>query len=290
MKLSVVLAVASVTLMVACTGNSRKQEIIRLVKAWQGKEIVFPDGMVFPRLVSDTVPFDVPKDSWKVLVYLDSSGCTPCKLQLGLWEKFIAELDSISGGTVPLLLFFHPKDNYLDVELLIKQAHFEYPINLDTKDSLNKLNKFPKDERLCVFLLDTNNIVRIIGHPVYNLRIKDLYFKNIKEAKKNASSRTGRHASAWGIPQNSGFARVPHCTTSISNLYAVSIRSSTFILPQQAGIRNFACKGDADCRKIREHDVSRKQKKKLCLSYPKYMAHYPVCHINLNERRKNTEV
>jgi hypothetical protein len=249
MKLSFVLAVASVTLMVACTGNSRKQEITRLVKAWQGKEIVFPDGMVFTRLASDTVPFDVPKDSWKVLVYLDSSGCSSCRQPLHEWKHFIDSVNTVANGTVPFLFVFHPK-TLKGLQTYLKREHFDMPICADLNDTLNRINKFPTASMFQTFLLDSSNRVNIIGDPIHNTSIYNLYINHLKETAKSSNSsaidadfppfvRRLRPAGSPSLPSGSAMTHVhPYlwgCQTEPSNVppYSVRGRRLQFITPAQ---------------------------------------------------------
>lgn len=54
---------------------------------------------------------------------------------------------------------------------------------MDKQDSIAKLNRFPLESNLHTFLLDKNNRVIAVGNPVYNPKIKKLYF-NIISGKK----------------------------------------------------------------------------------------------------------
>ena len=51
-----------------------QERVARLVQEWQGKEVVFPEGLVFTRFVKDTVDYRIPESDYKVLVYVDSVG------------------------------------------------------------------------------------------------------------------------------------------------------------------------------------------------------------------------
>ncbi|MDR2919117.1 MAG: DUF1573 domain-containing protein, partial [Tannerella sp.] len=115
-------------------------------------------------------------------------GCTSCKLQLGLWKKLIATVDSISGETVPFLFFFHPKDSR-EIQHIFKQERFDFPVCIDLKDELNKLNLFPSDMTFQTFLLDKDNKVAVIGNPVHSLAVKDLYLKQITVGKLSADNQ-----------------------------------------------------------------------------------------------------
>lgn len=163
--------------LIACQ-DKKKEEITHLVSEWQGKEIVFPDNLVFTSFGTDTVNYKIPHTDHKVLIYVDSIGCTSCKLQLKQWKKMIHYTDSITGKQLPYLFFFHSKD-YKEILYSLKQDQFDLPVCFDINDQLNKLNQFPADITFQTFLLDKENKVVMIGSPIHNLAVKELYIKQI---------------------------------------------------------------------------------------------------------------
>lgn len=158
--------------------DKKKDEIKHLVTEWQGKEIRFPQEMVFTRFTTDTVDFPLSASSHKILVFVDSIGCTSCKLQLHRWKELIQYTDSITQGTVPFLFFFQSNDKK-EIRYLLKKDNFDLPICLDQSDKLNRLNHFPADGKFQTFLLDKNNKVVVIGNPIHNPNIRELYLKEI---------------------------------------------------------------------------------------------------------------
>lgn len=58
---------------------------MRLVSEWSGKEIVFPNDMEFTSLGNDTNYLF--KNEYTVMTYVDSIGCTGCKLKLPQWKE-----------------------------------------------------------------------------------------------------------------------------------------------------------------------------------------------------------
>jgi hypothetical protein len=180
----------ALALLFACK-ETGKERLARLVTEWQGKEIAFPDNPVFTRYVVDTVDYPLSESDYKVLVYVDSIGCTSCKLQLGKWKELIAYTDSVTGGTVPFLFFFHSKDPK-EINYLLKVDKFSLPVCIDKEDKLNKLNKFPSDITFQTFLLDKDNKVTVIGNPIHNLAVRDLYIKQItgKDTPDNNRTKT----------------------------------------------------------------------------------------------------
>ena len=161
----------------SCQKNDRAK-VESLVKEWNNKEIRFPDNPVFTRFVTDTVPYKIPKTDYKVVVFVDSVGCISCKLQLPKWKEFMHEVDSLSDGNVPFVFFFQTKD-VRELRYILRRDNFSHPVCIDTEDSFYRLNRFPGEMMFQAFLVDSENRVKVIGNPIHNLPVKDLYFKEI---------------------------------------------------------------------------------------------------------------
>ena len=169
--------------MLASCQESREEAMFRLVNEWNGKEIKFPSRSVFTIQGKDTVDFEFASADYKVVVYIDSVGCTSCKLQLPRWKELMAEVDSLTGGSIPFLFYFHPKD-VKELRYLTRRDGFTYPVCFDGEDELNCLNRFPADMLFQTFLLDKDNKVVAMGSPVLNPNIKNLYLGIIKGEKE----------------------------------------------------------------------------------------------------------
>lgn len=167
---------------VSCA-NDRRHKLTDMVEEWQGKQIVFPKKMIFSVYGENAMDFSIPDTEYKVLVYTDSIGCTSCKLRLGEWKEFIHEVDSLTDGHVPFLFFFHAKRES-DLVNQLKAFRIDVPVCMDREDMLNRLNSFPSDMQFQTFLIDRKNCVRVIGNPVNNPNIKNLYLKMIKSSKR----------------------------------------------------------------------------------------------------------
>lgn len=161
----------------SCQKNDRAK-VESLVKEWNNKEIRFPENPVFMRYVTDTVPYKIPKTDYKVVVFVDSVGCISCKLQLPKWKEFMHEVDSLSDGNVPFVFFFQTKD-VRELRYILRRDNFSHPVCIDTEDSFYRLNRFPGEMMFQAFLVDSENRVKVIGNPIHNLPVKDLYFKEI---------------------------------------------------------------------------------------------------------------
>ena len=165
------------SLLTACKENN-KEKFALLVQEWQGKEIVFPQDMAFTRFVTEPVDYRIPDAEYKVLVYVDSVGCTSCKLQLLKWKELIAHVDSATNGNVPFIFIFQSKDDR-ELRYILKCDNFDRPVCIDRNNRFNSSNRFPQDITFQTFLLDKDNKVKVIGNPVHNLAVRDLYLKQI---------------------------------------------------------------------------------------------------------------
>lgn len=88
--------------------SDKKRNLIRLVEEWENKEILFPKQSVFTIQGRDTVAYFSQNSSYKILTYVDTVGCTSCRLKLSNWDKFIKEVDSLSTKSVEFYFFLFP--------------------------------------------------------------------------------------------------------------------------------------------------------------------------------------
>ena len=191
----IVTLIMCVWILASCQ-ESREEAMLRLVNEWNGKEIKFPSRSVFTIQGKDTVEVEFGNADYKVVMYIDSVGCTSCKLQLPRWKQLVSEVDSLTGGSVPFLFYFHPKD-MKELRYYTRRDKFTYPVCFDEKDELNRLNRFPSDMTFQTFLLDKDNKVVAMGNPVLNPKIKDLYLGIIKGEKE-----TGQATNATSVSVN----------------------------------------------------------------------------------------
>lgn len=166
--------------------SSETDAYAKLVSEWQGREIVFPDIMT-DVLTGDTI--DLSDADFTILTYVDSMGCTGCRLKLPLWTKFIESLDSIAGAYEVLpIIAVNAKDDR-ELSYLIRRDAYCYPVIDDKADSLNRLNHFPELPIFRSLLLNRNKQVIAIDNPTTNNAVADLYRSLISGSKTFSVSR-----------------------------------------------------------------------------------------------------
>ena len=154
---------------------SRKENIQKIIQEWHGKEIFIPDDITFKSLGRDTASSYLWKKPYKIFTYIDSIGCSSCNLNLSDWKKLI-DLCRQQQIDVGFIFTVHSSD----FEQFIDDLYFNdfnYPIIYDYHNSFDKLNQFPPTPYR-TFLLDKDNKVQLIGSPINNPQIWELY-KNL---------------------------------------------------------------------------------------------------------------
>lgn len=92
------------------------------------------------------------------------------------------------NGSLPLFLPVRWQERNT---VSIEKDNFDKPICMDQSDRLNELNHFPADGRFQTFLLDKDNKVVVIGNPIHNPNIRELYLKEITGKQPVSHTRRG---------------------------------------------------------------------------------------------------
>lgn len=170
-----------ILLFFAC-GN--KQKIVEEVSRLQSKPIILTQQSRLTIHGKDTILRDFMKDSQlKLLIYADSSGCSSCTInKMFLWDNLI-EYSKVYKGNLKFYFIFSPrKQDVKEVKIALTNNAFDYPVLIDTLGEFEKLNlHLPKNKALHTFLLDENNHVILVGDPLYNKKIRKMFYKIVEE-------------------------------------------------------------------------------------------------------------
>lgn len=162
---------------VSCSNRIVNNEFI-------GKEIRFPEKPIFTRFISDTLDYSIPTSKFKILLSVDSTDCTGCKLQLDRWKDYISEMKTTMSENISFLFFIQPKDT-ADLKYILINEDFEYPVCIDTKGDFAALNHLSSDQ---VFLLNDRNEILATGNPTQDLQIKMDYLQKISGERKKSTN------------------------------------------------------------------------------------------------------
>lgn len=218
------------TIVLSCKDNNSRKEIAKIVQHWQNKEIIFPEDITFTKYGTDTIDYKIPSSSYKILMYVDSIGCTSCKLQLHKWKEFISELDSLTNGSVPVIFFFHPKD-MREISYLMKRDGIEIPVCIDLDDELNALNKFPSSQEFQTFLLNEENKIVYIGNPTHNASVKDMYLSEVSNSSYlSSTTQTSYNTQIMADITEFDFGTIQKGSTKTISVPIKNIGESPFVI------------------------------------------------------------
>jgi len=134
------------------------------------KTIVFPPNTscnVLGKTVPNKFCDELLQSKIKLLVYVDSFGCSNCRLKLNYWKSIISDANLYFKEQLVFLFFFQPSVK-TDMEYLFGVDDFDYPVFIDIDNRLATINKFPRTETsLCLLLDEKNKVIASINLSKY---------------------------------------------------------------------------------------------------------------------------
>ena len=173
-----------VCLMLVCACTGRKQQVADEIKVLQAKEIQIPSKLPVMKRGEKVADFEGGNPmGLKLVVYADSVGCTACAINhIYTWSSLVDYAKGFSGRLKFYFIFSPMKREVRSTELLIANTNFDYPILIDTLGEFERLNPhLPKNQALHTFLLDENNRVILVGNPLRNKKIKEMFYKIVED-------------------------------------------------------------------------------------------------------------
>lgn len=171
--------------MISCSDSNKEQQDI--VAEWVGKEIVIPEGLGF-QVGNIPVDYDFDAADFKIVTYVDSTGCTNCRMKLKDWEKVINSFKSSPDVDVNFLMIVG-SDKREEIERLVNDNNFHQPVAIDSAGYFSKANPLPPKSEYQTFLLDGNDRVVALGNPVYNPKIRELYARLIFDSLNDGKTQ-----------------------------------------------------------------------------------------------------
>jgi len=162
-------------LLSSCDHNS---EISKYVKGQIGRTIVINDKQLAPKDLSIIDSLKAISD-YLMITTVRENACASCYYSLLLeMDSFI---DSCRLDMMNCIVFVHENyDEYVQLSDKYKLSHV-FIINdpQDTYTNDNKLSKYTVDFR--TFLVDNKMKIRLVGNPLVNMRIRNLYEKEVRK-------------------------------------------------------------------------------------------------------------
>lgn len=157
--------------------DNRKSSIKEQVGKMSAEPILVNlDNMDYVECRSDSFLPETEVD-YTMVVYVDSSKCTPCAIDhLRFWNKHVKDA-KYKKLKITFKFIVAPKEREKeDVYMTLAESDLLCPIYVDTAYTFLKNNPMiPKDKMYHSFLLGKDNKVLLVGSPIDNERVKEIY-------------------------------------------------------------------------------------------------------------------
>jgi len=162
--------------------ESYNEKYVRMQKEWHGRRIDF--GSDVKRLSEDSTYNSILNANCKIVMYVDSVGCTRCNLRLYQWYTILAEIEKSIGCNIPFLICTN-SSYYRELKYILIGDNYKSYVCLDSENNFLERNSILLDTDLIyrTFLLDENNNVLIVGNPTYNPKIIADYIRALLKNK-----------------------------------------------------------------------------------------------------------
>ena len=178
---------ALLILIAMCIVSCRKDPVKEALTSLQSHPITMHlDRMECRMLDRDTTYADRVSPVLRLVTYVDSSECSPCTLNnLYTWNDYLDEARQYKGK-LKYIFIFAPKPgkyNLEDVHLSIESCGVKCPVYVDTAYTFIHDNPtLPRDRRYHTLLLNSKDSVLMVGSPMNNTQIEEIFKRIVKSA------------------------------------------------------------------------------------------------------------
>lgn len=171
-------------IIIFCSCNSKKAEDSQ-VKTFVGSQFVLlTDSMI--KFKSETAIKGTKKYTY--VVFIDSIDCSECTINgMTLWADDPDMMDALESGVLDYAFVFSPRNSakIRIVDKIKEDCIFPEYTYVDTAEVTLRHNpNIPHNRAMHTFLVDNYGKVVIVGSPIYNNRVKQLFKKIIGQRNK----------------------------------------------------------------------------------------------------------
>ena len=172
--------------LLSCCSSTPMENIQKFI----GERIVLPKTL---ELGSDSLP-----DRWtdsvgmlhpKLMLYYSAEVCSSCKMkELYRWQARLTDSLATTVSKVRCLCIIHTSthDKREMVQQTIADYRLQFPVLLDTAGIFERSNpQLPENPVFHTFLLDRDNRVVLVGSPIGNPKMWELYKSTIDRLVEN---------------------------------------------------------------------------------------------------------
>ena len=175
-KIGILLSCA-LLLLISCGTKNGKQMTPNMLDTRYGTQIDL-SNLSFRTREGFMTEYETDKP-FKIIVYVDSADCVPCKFPTYEVKNFVTKTLDYSSDNVAFIFIFNAGNEPVLNDFL-EDYGFSLPFCIDESE-FHSQNGIPKNEQTNGLLLDENNRIIIIGNPIQNSDFQELYIRTICE-------------------------------------------------------------------------------------------------------------
>jgi hypothetical protein len=119
----------------------------------------------------------------KLIVYYDAIDCVPCQLKtIPYWQQIIYEAAKYEACLQ--FIFIFNTSNEQEIAEIFEEHQFTMPVIYDPKQVFKRNNHLLDNTNYHTFLLDDNNKIILVGSPIGNSKLWNLYKQTIEDQRK----------------------------------------------------------------------------------------------------------
>lgn len=172
--------------LLSCKNHSLQKQMEEFAR----KEVVVPNGIKQILAGRDTVVLDTAANVARLIVWTDSIACSTCSLDKLFEYAEIIDFHEVAKEDIfPIFVFSPPRAKVLELLWALETLPLDYPILIDEDQAFPAANPhIPTDSRFHTFLLDKNGKVVLVGDPVNNPPLWELYKTTITTLIENGGT------------------------------------------------------------------------------------------------------
>jgi len=159
---------------------SEKHATRQLLKKMIGSTVVLPEKVT---CIQGGNSFPMPetlRTTPKFIVFVDSTECSMCRIDKLVHYKDLLEMSHETGAFEVFIILSIRESEYKHIFDHLLYSEHEFPIYLDEQASFRKLNPIiPDITAFHTLFVDRDNSIILVGDPVYNEQIMNLFHQVI---------------------------------------------------------------------------------------------------------------
>lgn len=168
----------------SCFNNKIHRELER----FYGQSVTIPLDSLFYSMPENNSEYlnKGNSDHYKIVVYYDSTECSSCRLKnLYKWNHII-DSTSLLKQKVDFYFVLNVSPKRFDYAKRIVSTYAKgLPVYIDSTSVFERKNPcLPTLSQMRTFMLDSNDVVMLVGNPVNNSRVLDMMWNIIRERKE----------------------------------------------------------------------------------------------------------